>query len=711
MSIANTTTRTVAGRFTLWMVLISIAVTGVLSYTVWRFTNDRAEAEARVVFEFRVSQIESTIRERMQNHEQALISMSMLFTSDTSVDSGRWVNHFKMLRIEEKFPGFQGIGYAPRITQTERVRLESQQRATGVENYTIRPEGEREIYTPVVYLAPVIERHVKALGQDPYHEPMRRAAMDAARDQGRAVITPKVVLSQEQKNDMQPGVLMYLPVYRRGAEAATEQQRRAAIQGYVFSTFRMHNLANSMLGKSSDMRIEIFDGKSQRAADQLYDGAPAPGADARVPLFSSISSVPVYGREWGLRVSSLPEFESKIDRSAAIIATISTAAICILAFAIIWSLATLRRRATQLAQRMTDELRQSRERLSLALDGSELALFDWDIASGSVRLSRRWNAMLGGEAVPVTTSISELEKITHPDDFKLLQQRLYNVLKREIPTYEIEHRVRFHDGSWRWILSRGKVVGRNEKNRALRLVGTNADIHERKETERLKSEFIATVSHELRTPLTGILGALGLMRAGVADDASGKLRPLADIAHRNGERLAKLVNDMLDIQNLESGQMTFDSQPVAATELLTRAITSGAALTEKYGVKFELAQADAALAVRADSERTLQVLMNLLSNAAKFSPKGATVMLRASANGKSVRISVTDSGPGVPEQFRERMFGKFAQADSSSTRQTEGSGLGLAVSRLIVEKMGGSIGYESAPEQGAVFYFDLPATV
>src|SRR5689334_11159341 len=133
--------RTLANPFTLWMLVLTTVVTGVLSYAVWRFTNARAEAEARVVFEFRVSQIEAAIRTRMQDYEHVLHSMSALFSSGTDVDAARWLNHFNLLRVEEKYPGFQGIGYSPKITRAERARVETQLRAQGAKNQTIRPEG------------------------------------------------------------------------------------------------------------------------------------------------------------------------------------------------------------------------------------------------------------------------------------------------------------------------------------------------------------------------------------------------------------------------------------------------------------------------------------------------------------------------------------------------------------------------------------------
>ncbi len=234
------------------------------------------------------------------------------------------------------------------------------------------------------------------------------------------------------------------------------------------------------------------------------------------------------------------------------------------------------------------------------------------------------------------------------------------------------------------------------------------EITERKKAERLKNEFVSIVSHELRTPLTSIRGSLGLIIGTMAQELPPRVRSMVEIAHKNSERLVSLVNDILDIDKIESGKMVFDLQPVDIYPLLEQAIETNRAYGEQFGVTFVLDKSLSDGQVYADSDRLLQVLANLLSNAAKFSPRGGTVHLSLTRNKSALHVAVRDSGPGIPEEFQPRIFQKFAQADSSDTRQKGGSGLGLSISKAIIEKMGGTIGFESAVGAGTTFYFDLP---
>jgi PAS domain S-box-containing protein len=490
-------------------------------------------------------------------------------------------------------------------------------------------------------------------------------------------------------------------------------------------------------------------------------------------------------------------------------------------------------------KRVENALRENRQQLTLALQGSNLALFDWDVRTGQVRLSELWNVILGGAPQPSAVTIGALEKLVHPEDLPVLQQRLKDTLKGVSPSYQVEHRVRTRGGGWKWISSTAKVTERDATGRALRVTGTNADIsvrknaeaalreseerfqlavsgsaagiwdwdlaaseyyvspqyeallgfhggewryspeafaerlhpedrvrvlaaidqhlrecvpyneeyrmrrkngsygwfHDRgqalwdadgkprrfsgsldditgrKETEHLKSDFIATVNHELRTPLTSVIGALDLLKVGAAGRLDGEAAMFLGMAQKNSERLATLVNDILDIEKLESGLMEFHRQPVALAPFLAQAVALNGPYAQQFGVELRLDPAPAA-SVLADEQRLMQVVTNLLSNAIKYSPRGDTVTLRAavreSVRGRECRVSVQDHGPGIPMEFRSRIFGKFAQADSTDTRLKSGTGLGLAISKSMIEKMGGRIGFDSVPGQGATFYVDVP---
>jgi signal transduction histidine kinase len=241
------------------------------------------------------------------------------------------------------------------------------------------------------------------------------------------------------------------------------------------------------------------------------------------------------------------------------------------------------------------------------------------------------------------------------------------------------------------------------------MTGTNANISERKQVEHMKDEFISTVNHELRTPLTAIMGSLALFRESIGPLASEQSMML-DMAYQNCLRLQTVVNDTLHVEKIASGKMVFDHKPLMLEAFLRRAITLNGPYADRYKVRFELHDVPPGIFLMADEERLMQVLTNLLSNAAKFSPEGEIVVIDASrVTGNYVRVSVTDRGPGVPLEFKNRIFHRFEQADGSNTRQRGGSGLGLSISKAVIEAMGGRINFESPPGKGATFYFEMPA--
>ena len=238
--------------------------------------------------------------------------------------------------------------------------------------------------------------------------------------------------------------------------------------------------------------------------------------------------------------------------------------------------------------------------------------------------------------------------------------------------------------------------------------GLLRDITERRKVERMKDEFIATVSHELRTPLTAVRGSLGLIGGGAAGALPAQAATLVQLARDNCERLILLIDDLLDMERLGSGRMEFHFEQQALMPLVERAVADNRAFAERYSVQCHIVEQAPDVRVDADRERLLQLLANLLSNACKFSPPGETVQVAVGRHEQRVRIEIRDHGPGINEAFQPHLFDKFTQGDSSDSRQNGGTGLGLCISKAIVERHGGTIGFETGQGTGTTFLVELP---
>lgn len=252
---------------------------------------------------------------------------------------------------------------------------------------------------------------------------------------------------------------------------------------------------------------------------------------------------------------------------------------------------------------------------------------------------------------------------------------------------------RLHTEYWRALYGRAELV-------RAKIAAEEASV--------AKGLFIANVSHELRTPLTAIIGSLGMINSYMPESIPAEAKTLIDMAYLNGKRLSILINDILDFEKLNAHRMEFDYQTLALTPFLTHAIELNRSFADSYQVNLKLEQPLAEMTVMVDEHRLMQVMTNLLSNAAKFSPAGGQVLIYARQHEDKVRVAVKDQGEGVPETFQEHIFEKFSQAGSSTTHKLNGTGLGLAISKAIIEQMRGTIGFDSETGKGATFYFDLP---
>ncbi|MBU2360241.1 MAG: CHASE domain-containing protein [Alphaproteobacteria bacterium] len=302
---------------------------------------------------------------------------------------------------------------------------------------------------------------------------------------------------------------------------------------------------------------------------------------------------------------------------------------------------------------------------------------------------------------------SHLDMILMPEDREPVLSAIVDLQGDSTRTYRGEHRIRCADGDIRWGLMKVSWAFDPAQGTEIYIVQIN-DITLEKRAEQIKGEFIATISHELRTPLTSIKGALGLMVAKRADDPSAPSGRLLEIASSNTNRLISLVNDILDLEKISAGKMDYNIQRHDAAALVAEALENNRPLLLRNKLTFRVVDRSDGAQILVDSDRMAQVLSNLLSNACKFAPPRSAILVEILRSDNMVRFNVTDRGPGVPAAFRSRIFGAFSQADSSDTRQKGGTGLGLNISRQMVEKMGGEIGFDSEPDVRTTFHFTCP---
>lgn len=343
-------------------------------------------------------------------------------------------------------------------------------------------------------------------------------------------------------------------------------------------------------------------------------------------------------------------------------------------------------------------------RLSAMNEASPLGTLVTDVQGRCLHVNPTYQAITGYSEEMIGADWSTG---VHPEDQERVWAAWRNAFEND-RTLAIECRHLRRDGSNSWVSLKAAAMRSSGSNdQLLGYVITVEDISERKKVERMKNEFISTVSHELRTPLTSIMGSLGLIAGGVSGTLSVQTKTLVEIARKNSERLVRLINDILDIEKIESGSMHFDLLPQTLQPLLEQAVAANRAYAQQFGVSYRIATELYEVRARVDADRFMQVMTNLMANAAKFSPRDADIDLSLERRGYILRIAVSDRGPGIPDSFRDKIFGKFSQADSSDTRQKGGTGLGLSISKAIVEAMGGKIGFEAREGGGTTFFVEL----
>ena len=353
-------------------------------------------------------------------------------------------------------------------------------------------------------------------------------------------------------------------------------------------------------------------------------------------------------------------------------------------------------------------IRKSEETFRAAMEAASIGMALVKPDGRFMKVNDALCTLLGYQARDLLSN--DFQSITHEEDLERDLGLLQQALSGQIQSYRMEKRYYHQSGRVIWTLLSVSLV-RDVNGEPDYFVAQLQDITDQREAERIKSEFISVVSHELRTPLTSIRGSLGLILGAFCAAIPEKVARLVHIAHQNCERLIPLINDILDIDKIASGKMRFEMQEISLALVMRRVVEATEPFAQKHEVQLELVPVADPARVNVDENRFVQAVSNLISNACKFSPKREKVVISATVAGGQVHLSVADRGSGIPEEFRGRIFERFSQADSSAVRRAGGTGLGLHITRQIVERMNGRIGFDSEVGKGSTFWMEFPIVV
>src|SRR6266581_1646991 len=492
-----------------WLPFAVLAGALAITFLVTLYVHRTTLAKDRSRFEHSVQQMSSVIDNRLDTYEALLRAGAGLFAASEAVEPDEFRRFVGEIDLPSHYQGIQGVGFSARLRPDEKDGFIDAMHRAGNPSFTIWPEGNRAEYHSIIYLDPLDRRNQAAIGYDMFTEPVRRAAMEQARDTGSPASSGRVTLVQEIDQQKQAGFLIYVPVYRNGAKIDSAEERRAALIGFVYAPFRAGDLMQTILADRTvtGINYKVFDGRQIGTDNVLFDSATEHDSVTELPRFRAITTIDVSGRPWTLEFSSAPDFEAQ---SASMFSTLTLLAGGFLSFvlyAITWS----QTRAQSRAERALRELRatekslrkslkdrkqaeaallESKEKLLLANyrfrvaeEASKSFNYDWNLETDTVVRSDNFSQVLGYGAGEIAETWEAWKAITHPADFGFAKQEAIEYLNNlDGDLLEAEYRVLHKDGEYRTLYNRG-IILRDEQGKARRVIGQTVDITDRKQSE------------------------------------------------------------------------------------------------------------------------------------------------------------------------------------------------------------------------------------
>lgn len=711
-------------RWPAFVVLVAGLMVTLLA--TWRTIANVRDALRRQC-DFASQEISLKVRERLQAHEQILRGGAGLFSAVGMPTRAQWRSLLESMQVEHRLPGVQGVGYTHRILKADLERHTAEIRSQGFPSYRVWPEGDREVYTSIIYLEPFTNRNLRAFGYDMRSEGMRRKAMDRAADLNAAALSGKVKLVQETTNDVQAGTLMYVPVYRQGMPLSTVEERRSALQGWVYSPYRMNDLMQGILGgweasEGHRIRLQVFDSPEPVSDTLLYDsqrqGDLAGGSGPENGWGYTVRSPIAYaGQMWTMVFTQSEQAMTAMQRVAVWgVAGVGFLLSGLLA-GLLHSSMNTRFNAERLAERLTANLRHTTERLGMATEAGGVGIWEYSVGLGRLTWDDQMFRLYGISRDRFGGVYDSWKSSVHPEDRERADLEIQKALSGE-REFNTEFRICLPDGSVRYLRAQSRVQ-RDSEGQPMRVVGTNWDITERRlaeaelmrslaaerELSALKSTFVSMVSHEFRTPLGAILAASEMLEDYYERLEFAKRKAYFQLIRQEVQRLTGMLQDVLLQGQLDAGRVTCKLRPVDMHALCRSVATRVQGAFPKHPP------------VQCDFDppgpRTLldevlveRMLDNLLTNAFKYSPGLTPVKLQVRHHQKEWRIEVQDQGMGIPETDLGALFSAFCRG--GNVGNIKGTGVGLYIVKKCAELQGGRVGVVSDLGRGTTFWVQLP---
>ena len=685
------------------------------------FAHHAVTQDRRARFDHYTRQVVNDIQTRIAAYTSALEDTRSLFLLHPGTSREQFRAYVQTMNLQTKYPGSLGISYVP-IIAAERLKAHEAAVRKELPSYRVWPNGPRATYSSILYLEPRSEASARAIGYDMMSDPVRRAAMERARDTGEPAMSKKVSLANDQGSDGTPGFVLYVPIYRNGAHLKTTAQRRGALVGFVTSPFQSDDLFSHITGVVTTdgiLGVEIYDGTSAERSKQtmLFDDDDMPGTPAKGALQSTVQ-LDVAGTPWTVDFVPGPRFDDGATSRAPWYVLFAGLVVTILLYRL-WSN----------YDSYNLRLRESETRLTLVTDSlpalialigkdgryqfANEAHMSWFGLSPKDVLGQPIESVIASGIEPAASDGFRRARLGERVDFEMsVNHRALGLRRVNVECIPRPDRPR--EG---FVALATDVTEHMKLVEALKTSESNyrstATENERlykqsQQLNRAKDDFLATLSHELRTPLTVILGHAELLKEcqGVPPDAGESVESIL----RNARIQNQLVSDLIDVSSIITGKITLQMNVVCIADMTRGAIASSRLAANAKGVELLSDLRDENAFIRGDMNRLQQITLNLLTNAIKFTPTGGRVSVTGRLSGGEYEIRVRDSGKGIEAEFLPHVFDRFRQEDNSMTRQHGGLGLGLSIVRNLVEAHHGTVEAKSdGREHGAEFIVRIPA--